>query len=276
MPLTDRERARRWAITWNKDPFHCVPVVTPEYPDSGRSIASPFHESYCEMRLRTLVEQHRDVDALDTDTNAEGCVLIVNGKDYNQLSKQCLAILDDLKNDREPSVTADCTLSSASGDAEEKVEVKKWHKPEQFGPYHMAYEEFRNSYHRKIKDAKAKVELQRKSGETAKLEDLKNLIECRTFRIIAKDSADVQVDPDDDDDKEALDKDNLDTADAIMSMFGIDPRGNEVAGDDDEDENISTLQPQSHWDDIYKKYEAIPGLDEDWIRLFFQSIIAKL
>ena len=63
----------------------------------------------------------------------------------------------------------------------------------------MAYEEFRNSYHRKIKDAKAKVELQRKSGETAKLEDLKNLIECRTFRIIAKDSADVQVDPDDDD-----------------------------------------------------------------------------
>ena len=86
-------------------------------------------------------------------------MLIVNGKDYNQLSKQCLAILDDLKNDREPSVTADCTLSSASGDSEEKVEVKKWHKPEQFGPYHMAYEEFRNSYYRKIKDAKAKVEL---------------------------------------------------------------------------------------------------------------------
>ena len=108
------------------------------------------------------------------------------------------------------------------------------------------------------------------------MEDLKNLIECRTFRIIAKDSADVQVDPDDDDDKEALDKDNLDTADAIMSMFGIDPRGNEVAGDDDEDGDISTLQPQSHWDDIYKKYEDIPGLDEDWIRLFFQSIIAKL
>ena len=53
-------------------------------------------------------------------------MLIVNGKDYNQLSKQCLAILDDLKNDREPSVTADCPLSSAAGDAEEGWSEEQW------------------------------------------------------------------------------------------------------------------------------------------------------